>query len=57
VRRPKNPAVIAPFDGIVRIHKVGKLIEIEMISKPEPKVYIVKPGYSIVVKPGDYLKK
>ncbi len=57
VRRPKNPAIIAPFDGVVKLHKVGKLIELEMISKPEPKVYVIKPGYSIVVKEGDYLKR
>ena len=57
VRRPKNPAIIAPFDGIVKIHKVWKMIELEMISKPEPKVYVVKPWYSIVVKSGDILKK
>ena len=57
VRRPKNPAVIAPFDGVVKINKVGKLVELEMISKPQPKVYIVKPWYSVVVKEWDYLKK
>jgi DNA-directed RNA polymerase subunit beta' len=57
VRRPKNPAVIAPFDWIVKFHKIGKLLELEMISKPEPKVYIIKEWYTLTVKKGDYLKK
>ncbi len=57
VRRPKNAAVIAPFDGIVHVREVWKLIEIEVISEPIKKPYIVKEWYTIVVKPWDYLKK
>ncbi len=57
VRRPSNPAVIAPFDGIVAIQERGRYTEIEIQSKPQPKTYFVKEGYTIVVKKWDWLKK
>lgn len=42
IRKPKKSAVIAPFDGVIRINEDGKLMEIEIIGEPEPKPYIIK---------------
>jgi DNA-directed RNA polymerase subunit beta' len=50
VRNPKKPAVIAPFDGTIKIHESVKQLEIEIISEPQPKTYIIKDGYERVVK-------
>ena len=56
-RRPSNPAIFAPFDGVVRLEEKGKLVKIEIQSKPQPKTYFVKPGYTVVVKKGETLRK
>jgi DNA-directed RNA polymerase subunit beta' len=42
VRNPKKPAIIVPFDGTVAVHESAKKIEVEIISEPQPKTYIVK---------------
>ncbi|UFX82528.1 DNA-directed RNA polymerase subunit beta' [Candidatus Absconditicoccus praedator] len=57
IRKPKNSAIVAPFDGILKIIETGKLLEAEITSNPEKINYIVKEGYTITVKNGDYLKK
>ncbi len=57
VRRPKNAAVIAPFDWTVYIKEVGKLLEIEVVSDPIKEPYIIKEWYNVVVKEWDELKK
>lgn len=57
IRKPKNSAIVAPFDWVLQINETWKLLEAEIISEPEMKNYIVKKWYSICVKPWDYLKK
>ncbi len=57
VRTPKNPAVIAPFDGVVSIHSTGNYVKIKIVGEQEKKPYFVKPGYTIVVKEWEILKK
>ncbi|MBP6256482.1 hypothetical protein KA405_01890 [Patescibacteria group bacterium] len=42
VRNPKKPAIIVPFDGTVFIYESAKKVEIEIVSEPQPKTYIVK---------------
>lgn len=57
VRNPKKPAIVAPFDGTVLIHESAKKVEIEIVSEPQPKTYIIKDGYSCAVHVGDEIKK
>jgi hypothetical protein len=57
VRNPARKAVIAPFEGTVRIHESGKLFEIEVIGEADKRYYPVKEGYKASVKPGTTLKK
>jgi len=57
VRKPKKPAVIAPFDGTITISESGKMLDIEILGEPEPKPYIIKDGYKCLVKVNQELKK
>lgn len=57
VRKPKKPALIAPFDWTLRISEAWKLLEIEIVSEVTPKIYIVKDWYKVKVKKWDLLKK
>lgn len=57
IRKPKKPAIIAPFDWTATLQESGKLLEIEITSDPEPKIYIVKDWYKVKVKKWEFLKK
>jgi DNA-directed RNA polymerase subunit beta' len=57
VRNPARKAVIAPFEGTVRINENGKLFEIEVIGEADKRYYPVKEGYKVTIKPGAVLKK
>lgn len=57
VRKPKKPAIIAPFDWVISLSESWKVIEVEITSDPEPKRYIVKPEYKVTVKVWDILKR
>lgn len=57
VRNPARKAVIAPFDGTVRIHENGKLFEIEVVGEADKRYYPVKEGYKATVQAGNVLKK
>jgi DNA-directed RNA polymerase subunit beta' len=57
IRKPKKAAIVAPFDGVVSITEVGKSVELEIIGEPEPKPYIIKDGYKILVRTGQSVKK
>lgn len=57
VRKPKKPAIIAPFDGEVSIIESWKIIEIEIVSDSEPKVYLLKSDYKVSVKKWEFLKR
>jgi hypothetical protein len=50
VRDPKNPAVIAPFDGKISIYETNKVRYMKVISEYQKKTYIIKEGYKISVK-------
>lgn len=57
IRKPKNSAIVAPFDWTLRVNETWKMLEAEIISEPEMLPYIVKPWYWICVKKWDFLKK
>jgi DNA-directed RNA polymerase subunit beta' len=57
VRTPKKPTIIAPFDGVVTVTESPKKIEVEIMSEPLPKTYIVKDGYIVDVQIGEKLGK
>lgn len=57
IRKPKKAAVIAPFDGNVKLTESGKLIEVEITSDPIQRTYIIKDGYKATVKKGQALEK
>ncbi len=57
VRNPKKPAIVVPYDGTVFIHESAKKVEVEVVSEPQPKTYIIKEGYSCDVQVGDEIKK
>lgn len=42
VRNPKKPAIVVPFDGTVVLHESAKKVEVEIVSEPQPKTYIIK---------------
>jgi len=42
VRNPARKAVIAPFEGTVRIHENGKLMELEVMGEADKRYYPVK---------------
>ncbi|HRX63785.1 MAG TPA: DNA-directed RNA polymerase subunit beta' [Candidatus Absconditabacterales bacterium] len=57
VRAPKKPAVVAPFDGVVRFTEKGADKHINIESEYQKKPYILKEGYEFTVKKGDSIKK
>lgn len=57
IRSPKKAAIIAPFDGKIRIEESPKKIEVEITSEPQPKTYLLKAGYELIVKNGEYLQR
>lgn len=57
VRLPKNPAVIAPFDGTLQFIEKNKIPFLEVVSDYQRKTYLLKDGYEIIVKEGDDIKK
>lgn len=50
VRKPKNPAVISPFDGTLSFMEKGRLRYMTITSDYDQKTYIVKDDYSVLVK-------
>jgi DNA-directed RNA polymerase subunit beta' len=57
VRKPKKPAIIAPFDWVIKLHESWKIIEVEVVSEANPKVYILKDWYTCKVKKWEAIKK
>ena len=57
VRNPKKPAIVVPYDGTVYVYESAKKMEIEIVSEPQPKTYIIKDWYSCEVRVGDEIKK
>lgn len=57
VRMPKNPAIIAPFDGTVTFREEGKMKFMILHSAFQKTNYLFKDGYTSVVKQGDMLQK
>ena len=51
VRNPKKPAVMAPFDGFIRIHESVKKVEIEIVSEPQLKSPEEAVSYARVILP------
>lgn len=57
VRTPKNPAIIAPYDGTVSFREEGKMKFMILHSDFQKVNYLFKDNYSCVVKKGDVLQK
>lgn len=57
VRTPKKPAIIVPFDGKIVVQEGAKRLEVDIVSEPQPRTYIVKSGYSCDVKKGQKVEK
>jgi len=57
IRAPKNPAVIAPFDGDVSIVEKNKIPHLMITSDYHRKNYVLKKAYEIVVKKWDEIEK
>jgi len=57
VRKPKNPAIISPFDGTISFTEKGRLKYMTITSDYENKTYMVKDKYEITVKKGESLVK
>lgn len=57
VRLPKNPAVIAPFDGKISLYEKNKVRYMTVISEYQKKTYIIKPDYKVTVKKWEDVKK
>jgi DNA-directed RNA polymerase subunit beta' len=60
VRAPKNPAIVAPFDGILDFEETpegGKYGLLKITSELQKKIYIIKDGYKSAVKVGQTLAK
>lgn len=57
VRAPKNPAIIAPFDGKVSFLEDGKMRTMVLESDFQKKTYLLKEGYTCTVKKGEILAK
>lgn len=57
VRKPKKPAVVAPFDGSITFFYKGASKYIKMVSEYEKHTYVIKDDYACSVKEGDVLKK
>ena len=57
VRKPKNPAVIAPFDWKVSFSEKGAVRYINISSDYKKQNYVMKSWYKATVKKWDVLKK
>ena len=57
VRNPKKPAIVAPFDGTLYAYESAKKMEVEIVSEPQPKTYIIKEGQVCDLRIGDEVKK
>ena len=57
MRAPKNPAIIAPFDGTISFYDVGKLRYLRITSDYQKKTYAIKDGYTVSVKKNEQLAK
>ena len=60
VRPPKNPAIVAPFDGVISFEETpegGKFGKIRITGEMQKRSYLVKEGYTVTVKPGELLAK
>ncbi len=57
IRPPKNPAIVAPFDGTIHFSSKGKRRIITIRSDYQKTPYFLKDEYEPVVKKGDFLKK
>lgn len=57
IRTPKNPAIVSPFDGVVKFSESWKLKYIHIISEYEQKTYLLKKGYTSTAKKGETLLK
>lgn len=49
--------MIVPFDGVMALQESPKKVEVEITSDPQPKTYIIKPGYTVEVTKGEELTK
>ena len=57
-RPPKSPALLAQFDGTVKVSTKGQNIEIELTSKePIQTSYELPDSYTPIVKVGDTIKE
>lgn len=50
VRSPKNPAIVAPFDGVISFSETGRMKFVIMTSDYQKNTYLIKKGYTIAVK-------
>ena len=57
VRTPKNPAIIAPFDGTITFSEVGRMKFMHLTSEFQKKNYLIKDGYTATVKKGEKILK
>jgi hypothetical protein len=57
VRKPKTPALISPFDGVISFSEKGRLRYITVTSEHQKKIYSFADGYTAIVKKGDLLAK
>ncbi len=57
IRIPKNPAIIAPFDGTLHITEKGKMRFLSVISDYQKVPYFTKEEYECMVKVWENLKK
>jgi DNA-directed RNA polymerase subunit beta' len=57
VRKPKTPALISPFDGVISFSEKGRLRYITVTSEHQKKIYSFADGYTSIVKKGDLLAK
>ncbi len=57
-RTPKNPAILAEIDGVIKISRKGNVVEISLTSEdPQEEVYDIPADYTINVKKGDKLRE
>ena len=56
-RTPKNPAIVAPFDGTIAFSETGRMKFVTITSDYQRKRYIIKEGYTVAVKKGELLLK
>jgi hypothetical protein len=57
VRKPKHPAIVAPFDGIIGFIEKGRLRYMTVTSDYQKTTYLIKDGYKTTIKKGIQLEK